>query len=69
MPTTDMRSIFKTVLEAHLNAPRDATDSIIFSNSSTAMPLHGMLAQLSSNSNDLNRNRTELLLILVIGSL
>lgn len=41
-PTTDMRGIFKTILYAHLNAPKDKLDSIIFPGSTDA-PVFGEL--------------------------
>ena len=44
MPTTDMRSIFKTVLAAHLGTARDALDTVIFPGSTTAAPMAGLLA-------------------------
>ena len=42
-PTTDMRSIFKTVLAGHLNVPAAALESDVFPASSTATALKGML--------------------------
>ncbi|MES2985212.1 MAG: DUF1501 domain-containing protein [Pseudomonadota bacterium] len=43
MPTTDMRSIFKTVLYAHLNAPKAELEGSIFPGSSTAGMIPGLL--------------------------
>jgi len=44
MPTTDMRSIFRTVLYSHLRAPLDALDNAIFPDSNGLPYLDGLLA-------------------------
>jgi uncharacterized protein (DUF1501 family) len=44
MPTTDMRSIFKTVLYAHLRAPVDALESTVFPDSHSATMIRGLMA-------------------------
>ncbi len=44
MPTTDLRSVMKTVLYEHLRVPRDRLDSVVFPNSSDAKPIAGITA-------------------------
>ncbi len=44
MPTTDMRSIFKSVLYTHLNAQRDAVENTIFPSSMDAGAIKDLLA-------------------------
>ena len=39
MPTTDMRSVLKTVLRDHLRLPGDRLESVVFPNSGDAKPL------------------------------
>ena len=43
-PTTDMRSIFKTVLTTHLAVPSAPLETVIFPNSANAAPLTGIFA-------------------------
>ncbi len=43
MPTTDMRSIFKTILYAHLNAPKDKLENTIFPGSGDAAIFKGIV--------------------------
>jgi uncharacterized protein (DUF1501 family) len=43
MPTTDLRSVLKTVLAEHLRVPRDRLDRIIFPNSSDAHLMTGIV--------------------------
>ena len=43
MPTTDLRSVFKTVLAGHLNVPATALENDIFPGSSGAPMLKGIL--------------------------
>jgi uncharacterized protein (DUF1501 family) len=44
MPTTDLRSVLKTVLAEHLHVPRDALDHSVFPNSADAKPATGIVA-------------------------
>ena len=43
-PTTDIRSLFKTVLRDHLDMPADAIESLVFPDSSRAPYLPGLIA-------------------------
>jgi uncharacterized protein (DUF1501 family) len=42
-PTTDVRSVFKSVLEGHLEIPAGIVESEVFPNSSDAIPLHDLI--------------------------
>ena len=43
MPTTDLRSVLKTVLAEHLRVPRDSLDHAVFPNSSDAGLMRGVV--------------------------
>jgi uncharacterized protein (DUF1501 family) len=42
-PTTDFRSVAKTVLQAHLGLPQDALERVVFPGSGGARPLANLL--------------------------
>ena len=44
MPTTDLRSVMKTVLYEHLRLPADKLDSFVFPNSGDARVMKGIVA-------------------------
>jgi uncharacterized protein (DUF1501 family) len=44
MPTTDLRTVIKTVLYEHLRVPKDRLDAFVFPNSSDARLMKGVVA-------------------------